>query len=300
MNTSFGRDTGLQIRMLVTMLLLGLVYVVFAAVLFASVGGAVAAIGCGALLAFQFFASDKLALRSVGAKEVSPQEAPELHAMIERLCVQADIPKPKIAVVSTPVPNAFAMGRSPKAATVCATTGIMDLLTPAELEGVMAHELTHVANRDVMVMTLASFFATIAAYIVQFGFLFGGTSSDDDDGPSAMVLVLVSLVVYAVSFLLMQALSRYREFAADRGAAVITGRPSALSSALIKISGAMERTPTQDLRVAGEMNAFFIVPAAVKNSIFGLFATHPPMEKRIAALSRLEAQLQGGARPIAA
>jgi heat shock protein HtpX len=149
-------------------------------------------------------------------------------------------------------------------------------------------------------MTLAGFFATIAAYVVQFGFLFGGGHGDDDDNPSAMVLFLVSIAVYVVSFLLMQALSRYREFAADRGAAVITGRPSALSSALIKISGAMERTPTQDLRVAGEMNAFFIVPAAVKNSIFGLFATHPPMEKRIAALSRLEAQLQGGARPIAA
>ena len=160
----------------------------------------------------------------------------------------------------------------------------------------MAHELTHVINRDVLIMTLASFFASIASMIVQFGFFFGGGSSDDDDdGPGLLVVILVAMAVYVVSFLLMQALSRYREFAADRGAAVITGRPSALSSALLKISGSMQRTPTQDLRAAGELNAFFIVPAAVKNSITGLFATHPPMEKRIAALQRLEAQLQGAA-----
>jgi heat shock protein HtpX len=299
MNTSFGRDTGLQVRMLVTMLLLGLVYVVFAAVLFATVGGAVAAVGCIVLLLFQFFASDKLALSSMGAKEVSPQEAPELHAMIERLCVQADIPKPKIAVVSSPIPNAFAMGRSPKAATVCATTGIMDLLSPSELEGVMAHEITHIVNRDVMLMTLAGFFASIASMIVQFGFLFGGGgygggNSDDEDGPSFMVVILVSAIVWVVSFFLMQALSRYREFAADRGAAVITGRPSALSSALLKISGINERIPHDDLRAHAEMNAFYIVPVKVKSSLYNLFSTHPPMDQRIAALARLEAQLQGG------
>jgi heat shock protein HtpX len=192
------------------------------------------------------------------------------------------------------MPNAFALGRSPKSATVCATTGIMDLLSPAELEGVMAHELTHVANRDVMVMTLAGFFATIAAYIVQFGFLFGGTSnSDDDDGPSVMVLILVSLVVYVVSFFLMQALSRYREFAADRGSALITGRPSALASALQKISSGMHRIPQQDLRTSQNLQAFFIFPTGTKESISGLFATHPPMDKRIERLMRLESQLQG-------
>jgi heat shock protein HtpX len=225
---------------------------------------------------------------------VSPQEAPQLHAMVERLCVQADLPKPKVAVANTRMPNAFALGRSPKKATVCATTGIMELLTPAELEGVMAHELTHVANRDVMVMTLAGFFATLAAYIVQFGFLFGGGASygDDDDNPSFMVLLLVSVVVYVISFLLMQALSRYREFAADRGAAIITGRPSALASALQKISSGMSQIPQKDLRAASELQAFFIHPAA-HGKVSGLFATHPPMEKRIAALQRLEAQLQG-------
>src|SRR5919205_3194596 len=232
--STFGRDPGLQARMLVTMLLLGAVYAVLVGVLFAAgVNGITILVIAGGLLAVQFFASDKLALRAMGAREVSPQEAPELHAMIERLCVQANLPKPRVAVAQTSMPNAFALGRSPKSATVCATTGIMELLSPAELEGVMAHELTHVANRDVLVMTLASFFATIAAYIVQFGFLFGGGSaSDDDDNPSAMVLLLVSLGVYVISFFLMQALSRYREFAADRGSALITGRPSALASAL--------------------------------------------------------------------
>jgi heat shock protein HtpX len=254
------------------------------------------AIIAGGLALVQLFASDKLALAAMGARTVSPQEAPQLHAMIERLCVQADLPKPRIAVVNTRMPNAFALGRSPKSATVCATTGIMELLSPAELEGVMAHELTHVANRDVLVMTLASFFATIAAYIVQFGFFFGGGSmGDDDDNPSFLVLLLVSLVVYVISFLLMQALSRYREFAADRGAAVITGRPSALASALQKISSGMAQIPQRDLRATSELQAFYIFPPGASKSIAGLFATHPPMEKRIAALQRLEAQLQGTA-----
>jgi heat shock protein HtpX len=291
--TSFGKDTGLQVRMTVTMFLLGLVYVALIVTLLAvGANGVTVAIIAGGLAALNLFASDKLALAAMGARVVSPQEAPQLHAMVERLCVQADLPKPKVAVANTRMPNAFALGRSPKSATVCATTGIMELLSPAELEGVMAHELTHVANRDVLVMTLAGFFATIAAYIVQFGFFFGGGSmGDDDDNPSFMVLLLVSLVVYVVSFLLMQALSRYREFAADRGAAIITGRPSALASALTKISSGMHRIPQKDLRAASELQAFFIFPSG--KSIAGLFATHPPMEKRIAALQRLEAQLQG-------
>jgi heat shock protein HtpX len=294
--TSFGKDTGLQVRMTVTLFLLGLVYVVFVvALLAAGVHGATVAIIAGGLALVNLFASDKLALAAMGARVVTPQEAPQLHAMIERLCVQADLPKPRVAIANTRMPNAFALGRSPKSATVCATTGIMEMLTPAELEGVMAHELTHVANRDVLVMTLAGFFATIAAYIVQFGFLFGGGGSfgDDDDNPSFFVLLLVSLVVYVVSFLLMQMLSRYREFAADRGAAVITGRPSALASALTKISSGMHNIPQKDLRAAGEMNAFFIFPAGVGKGIAGLFATHPPIEKRLAALARLESQLQG-------
>jgi heat shock protein HtpX len=292
--TSFGRDTGLQLRMTLTLFLLGLVYAALVGVVFAS-GYTFLLVFVAGMFLVQVFASDKLALHAMGAREVTPQEAPQLHAMVERLCVQANLPKPRVAVANTRMPNAFAIGRSPKKATVCATTGIMELLSPAELEGVMAHELTHVQNRDVMVMTIASFFATVAAYIVQFGFFFGGggMNSNDDDGPSAAVVILVSLIVYVVSFLLLQALSRYREFAADRGSAVITGRPSALSSALMKIAGTMDRIPQQDLRSAEGMAAFYIFPPHAKQSLMNLFSTHPPLEKRIAALSRLEAQLQG-------
>ena len=296
--TSFGKDTGLQVRIVFVFFLLGALYVALVVALLASgANGVTVAFIAGGLALFQLFGSDKLALRAMGAREVTPQQAPELHAMIDRLCVQADLPKPKVAVADTRMPNAFALGRSPKSATVCATTGIMELLSPAELEGVMAHELTHVANRDVLVMTLAGFFATIAAYIVQFGFFFGGGGGygDDDDNPSFMVLFLVSIAVYVISFFLMQALSRYREFAADRGAALITGRPSALASALMRISSGMERIPQKDLRASSELSAFYIFPPGVKGSISGLFATHPPMEKRIEALQRLESQLQGRA-----
>jgi heat shock protein HtpX len=287
-------DGGLQARMLITVFLLGALYVVLIAALFASgASGVTIVVVAAGLFLFQLFASDKIALATMGVQKVSPQEAPELHAMIERLCVQADLPKPTIGIVNTQMPNAFAMGRSQKSATVVATTGLLELLSPAELEGVMAHELAHVRHRDVMIMTIASFFASIAALVLQFGFFFGGSSSDDDDGPSAMVLILVSLVVYVVSFVLMQALSRYREFAADRGAAAITGRPSALSSALLKISGTMERLPMNDLRAHSELNAFYIIPAGTKQSLLNLFSTHPPVEKRIEQLMRLEAQLQG-------
>jgi heat shock protein HtpX len=227
----------------------------------------------------------------MGAREVSPEEAPGLHGMIERLCIQADLPKPKIAVADMHMPNAFALGRSQKSATVCCTTGIMNTLSPSELEGVMAHELAHVKHRDVLIMTIASFFASIAALILQFGFFFGG---GDDENPSILVVLLVSFVVYIVSFFLMLALSRYREFAADRGAAIITGKPSALSSALVKISGAMETVPTTDLRQAERLNAFFIVPASAKSMVQGLFSTHPPMEKRIERLQAIESSLQRG------
>ena len=293
--TSFGRDPGLQARMLLTFFLLGLVYVVLIGVAIAS-KAAIAVLFIAVLFAAQVFFSDKIALRAMGVREVSPQEAPELHAMIERLCIQADLPKPRVGVMHSAMPNAFAMGRSPKTETVCATTGIMELLSPAELEGVLAHELTHVINRDVLIMTLASFFASIASLILQFGFFFGGGEDSDDDGPSIFVVMLVALAVYVISFFLMQALSRYREFAADRGAAILTSRPSALASALLKISGTMERIPQNDLRAHAEMNAFYIFPANAKKSLFNLFSTHPPLEKRIERLQRLEAQLQGTAR----
>jgi heat shock protein HtpX len=292
---SFGRDTGLQARMLMTMFLLGLVYAVFVGILFAAgAGTGVIIVIAVVLLLVQLFTSDKIALAAMGVKEVSPAQEPELHGMIERLCVQADLPKPRVCAMETSMPNAFAMGRSQKSATVCCTRGILELLSPAELEGVLAHELTHVINRDVMVMTLASFFASLASMIAQFALFFGGGYGDrDDEDNNIMIVVLVSVLVYAVSFLLLRALSRYREFAADRGSAVLTGRPSALASALLKISGTMERVPSQDLRRAEGLSAFFILPARTKKSLMNIFADHPPLEQRLAALQRLEAQLQG-------
>jgi heat shock protein HtpX len=294
--TSFGKDTGLQVRMVFTLFLLGLLYVVFIGVLFAAGAGAGIIVAVAVvLLLLQFFASDKIAMASMGVKEVSPAEQPELHAIIERLCVQADLPKPRVCTMETSMPNAFAMGRTRKATTVCATTGILELLSPAELEGVMAHELTHVLNRDVMVMTLAGFFASLASLILQFSFFFGGGRGSSEEEEDVWIVVLASVVVYAVSFLLMRALSRYREFAADRGGAVLTGRPSALASALIKVSGTIERVPTQDLRSAEALSAFFIVPARAKKSLLNLFADHPPLEQRLAALERLESQLQSAA-----
>jgi heat shock protein HtpX len=276
--------------MLTTMFLMGLLYAAFVFVLFSlGAGVGVMVVVMSGLLLAQLFLSDKIALASMGAKVVSPEQAPGLHAMIEKLCIQADLPKPRIAVADTPVPNAFAMGRSKKSAVVCATTGIMNTLTPTELEGVMAHELSHVKNRDVLIMTMASFFASLASMIAQFAFFFG---SSDDDSPAGLVVFLVSMLVYAISFFLMLALSRYREFTADRGAALITGRPSALASALQKISAQMQNTPQQDLRAAEGMNAFFIVPASVKGSLKTIFMTHPPMEKRIERLMEYERQLQ--------
>ena len=287
--------------MLMTMFLLGLVYAVLIGALFAAgAGAAFIVVIAGFLLLMQLFTSDKIALATLGAREVTPEEQPELHGIIERLCVQADLPKPRVCVMDTPMPNAFAMGRSQKKATVCATSGILQMLDTAELEGVMAHELTHVINRDVMVMTLASFFATLASLIAQFTLFFGGGfgggyGRNNEEQEDMAIVLLVSVVVYAISFMLLQALSRYREFAADRGSAVLTGRPSALASALLKISGTMERIPSQDMRKAEGMSAFFIIPARTKKSLMNLFSDHPSLEKRLEALSRLESQLQSAA-----
>ena len=285
--------------MLLTMFLLGLLYAVLIGALIAAGAGAITiALIAAVLFGVQLFTSDKIALFSLGAREVSPQEAPELHAIIDRLCVQANLPKPRVAIAETAMPNAFAVGRSPKSATVCCTTGILALLSPGELEAVLGHELTHVQNRDVVVMTIASFFASIAAFITQVGFWFGGAfdNRDQNSGPAFIVVILVSAVVYVFSWLLLQALSRYREFAADRGSAILTGRPSALISALLKIDGSMQHVPKQDLRAASsELAAFYIFPPKTKETLTGLFSTHPPLEKRIAALQRLEAQLQGTA-----
>lgn len=284
-----------------TMFLLGLIYVVLIGALIATSTSAVLIIViAGGLFLFQFLGSDKIALATLSAHEVTPAQEPELHAVIERLCIQADLPKPHVAVIEAQMPNACALGRSQKSATVCATRGLLNMLEPAELEGVMAHELTHVIHRDVMVMTIASFFATVAALIIRFAFFFGGGfgGRNRNQAEAIELVILVSVLVYAISFLLLRALSRYREYAADRGSAILTGRPSALASALIKISGTIEngRIPRNDLRAAEGMSAFFIIPARAKNSMMNVFADHPPLEKRLAALSRLEAQLQATGR----
>lgn len=290
-----GRDGGLSFRMGLTVFLMGLLYVGFFAFMLSvlNVGiGVIIAIAAG-MLFMQYFFSDKLALAAMGAKVVSPEQAPELHSMIDRLCMQADCPKPRVAVAQTEMPNAFATGRSPKHATVCVTTGILDTLDEPELEGVLAHELSHVVNRDVAIMTIASFLAMVAGILIRWGFFFGGGSRNNSGAAAFLVIFLVSILVYIISYILMQALSRYREFAADRGAAIITGRPSALASALMKISGRMEAVPSKDLREAQALNAFFILPASAKKAFAQMFSTHPPIEKRIERLREMESQLQG-------
>lgn len=238
----------------------------------------------------QWYFSDSLALKSMGAHEVSAEQAPELHAMIDRLVALADMPKPRVAVAVTDMPNAFATGRSPKHSAVCVTTGIMQRLDADELEGVLAHELAHVANRDVSVMTVASSLGLLAGFLTRWGMWFGG-GRRDGNGPGFLVVLLVSLVVSYVSFLLTRALSRYRELSADRSGAYLTGRPSKLASALIKISGEMGRIPTSDLREAQSMNAFFIAPAVNGTSVQELMSTHPPLQRRLDQLARIGADL---------
>jgi heat shock protein HtpX len=295
---AFGRDAGLSLRMLLASGLLGLLYVIFAVVLFQvlNVGFVPMLVIVIGIAAFQYYTSDKLALAASGAKVVSAQEAPELHAMVERLCAMADLPKPRIAVIDTPVPNAFATGRNPKHAAVAVTTGLWQRLEPREVEGVLAHELSHVANRDVAIMTIASFFAMLVAMLTRFGLYAGmwggGGERRDNNGPPVWVIVmLVSIVTYVLSFVLIRTISRYREFAADRGAAVLTGAPEYLMSALQKIASQMTLIPQRDLREVEGMNAFFIVPTNVKNAAAELFMTHPPLEKRLARLAEISREM---------
>jgi len=284
-------DWGLRGRMFLTMFLLVVVYIVFLAVLTVVVEQFLFVVAFMSVFLFaQFFLSDKLALRSMGAREVDENEFPELHRTVSRLSQQADLPKPTVAVADTQTPNAFATGRSQKSSTVAVTTGLLQSLDQAELEGVIAHELAHVKNRDVMVMTIASFLATIAMFIVRWGWLFGG-GRNRRGGGGVLAAIAVSVVVWIVSFVLIRALSRYREYAADRGAAVITGKPSALASALMTIEGRMDRVPQEDMRQQSEMNAFFIIPFD-KGVISRLFRTHPSTEKRIERLRTLERELE--------
>src|SRR5512140_1699585 len=285
---SYGRDAGLTIRMLLTTGLLGLLYVIFAVVLFnvLNVGLVPMLVIVIGIAFFQYYTSDKLALAAAGARIVTREEAPALHDMVERLCEMADLPKPKVAFMDTPVPNAFATGRSPKHAAVCVTTGLWERLEPKEVEAVLAHELSHIANRDVLIMTVASFFAMLAAMLTRFMLyagMWGGDRRDNNNGPPIWLIVfVVSAVTYALSYVLIRTISRYREYAADRGSALITGAPEYLMSALQKISSQMTLIPNKDLRQVEGMNAFFIVPAKAKSSVAELFMDHPPLEKRIA------------------
>jgi heat shock protein HtpX len=276
--------------MVLTMFLLFALYIVFVAALWQfGTSLFVIAMVMGLFSLGQFFFSDRLALYSMGAKEVSEDEYPRLHATLDRLSQQADLPKPKVAVADSRVPNAFATGRSQKNSAVAVTTGLLQSLGDDELEGVLAHELAHIKNRDVMVMTIASFLSTIAFLVVRWGFWFGGGDRRNSGG--VLAAIAVSFVVWIVSFLLIRVLSRYREYAADRGGAVITGKPSALASALLTIDGRMDRVPQEDLRDTAEMNAFFIIP--IKSGFVGkLFSTHPSTEKRVERLRELEREME--------
>jgi heat shock protein HtpX len=299
---SYGRDAGLSLRILLTTTLLGLLYVVFAVVLFEvlNVGLVAMFVIVGALALLQYYTSDKLALAASGAKVVERDQAPQLHDMVERLCAMADLPKPRVAIIDTDVPNAFATGRSPKHSAVAVTRGLWDRLEPQEVEGVLAHELSHIANRDVLIMTVASFFAMLAGILTRFGLysgMFGGGRRDNNSVPVWLIVLLVSVVTYFLSQILILAISRYREFAADRGSALITGAPEHLMSALQKIASDMFRIPQRDLREVEGMNAFFIIPTSVKQATSQLFLTHPPLEKRLAALAEIAREM---GRPVAA
>jgi len=300
---SYGRDAGLTFRMLATSGLLGLLYVGFAVALFylLNVGlGAMLVIVIGIALV-QYWTSDKLALAASGAKIVTPEQAPDLHAMVERLCAMADLPKPRVAVIPSDVPNAFATGRSPKHAAVAVTEGLWRRLEPQEIEAVLAHELSHVANRDVLIMTVASFFAMLAAMLTRFGLYagmwggggFGGGNRNNNNNqvPVWLIVFAVSVVTYVISFILIRTISRYREYAADRGSALITGAPENLMSALQKIASGITQIPQRDLREVAGMNAFFIVPTNWRQQVGELFMDHPPLEKRLAALAQISREM---------
>lgn len=296
-HSRYASDRGLTTRMVTTMFLIGLLYVVLVGVLLAVLRGAwpIILVLTGGLFVAQFWFSDRIAAYGMGAREVTPEEAPELHGAVDRICALADMPKPRVAIAQSDVPNAFATGRNERSALVCATTGLLRRLEPDELEGVLAHEMSHVAHRDVAVMTIASFLGVLAGLITRIALWSGltrGNRSSDPVGVALMLIPLVSAVVYALGFLLTRLLSRYRELSADRTAALLTGKPSALASALTKVSGQMSRIPTEDLRKAEPYNAFYFIPAfSSKQSLGRLFSSHPTLEQRLDQLSRISADL---------
>ena len=288
MSITWKRDSGLTARMTLSFIILGILYVVFLSILhYLGVGYIPLAFISGVMIMAQWYFSDKIVLWTSGAEIVSKEEYPQLHNIVEKLVNKNGIPKPKVAVVNSGVPNAFATGKSPRSSLIAVTTGILGLLDDEELEAVIGHELTHVRNRDVLVLTLASVFSTVAWYLAQFSFFGGYQSRSRDSGNATIIVMLVAIVTWVVSFLIIRAISRYREYSADRGGAIMTGRPDKLADALMKISGKMNKIPANELQKVQKMNAFFIIPALSGSSIANLFSTHPPVEKRVQKLKEM-------------
>jgi len=274
--------------MTLSFIILGILYVVFLSILhYLGVGYIPLAFIAGVMIMAQWYFSDKIVLWTSGAKIVSKEEYPQLHNIVENLVNKNSIPKPKVAVVNSGVPNAFATGKSPRSSLIAVTTGILGLLDDEELEAVIGHELTHVRNRDVLVLTLASVFSTLAWYLAQFSFFGGYQSRNRDSGNATVIVILVAIVTWVVSFLIIRAISRYREYSADRGGAIMTGRPDKLADALMKISGKMNKIPVNELQKVQKLNAFFIIPALSGSTITNLFSTHPPVEKRVQKLKEM-------------
>lgn len=294
------RDSGLVARMILSFAILSLLYIIFLSVLaYLGLGFVPITIIASAMILAQWYFSDKIVLWSSGAKLVTRDQFPELHDLVERIVARNNLPKPKIAVINTRMPNAFATGKGPKSSIVAVTTGLMDTLDTEELEGVIAHELTHIRNRDVLVITLASLFSTVAWYLMQFGFYGGlysggmgyGGGNRNNSGGSMIIIIAVAMLTWVISFLIIRAISRYREYAADRGSAQMTGKPIKLANALMKITGTIKNIPTRDLRQEEGLNAFFIIPALSGSTVGNLFSTHPPIQKRVEKLMEMEASM---------
>ncbi len=293
MDTKWKVDSGLRARMGLSFVILGILYVVFLSILnYLGVGYIPLAIIASVMILAQWYFSDKIVLWSSGARIVSKEESPRLHEIVERLSTNNGLPKPKVAMVSSNVPNAFATGKSPKSSLVAVTAGLMDLLDDDELEAVIGHELTHVRSRDVLVLTLASVFSTVAWYLMQFGFYGGLQARNRNSAGSGAIVLLVAIVTWVVSFLIIRAISRYREYSADRGGAIMTGKPDKLATALLKISGKIKVIPPNELKNVQKLNAFFIIPALSSDSIANLFSTHPPVEKRVEKLNNMKSEFK--------
>lgn len=293
MDTKWKGDSGLRVRMGLSFVILGILYVIFLSILhYLGVGYIPLAIIASVMILAQWYFSDKIVLWTSGAKIISREEYPKLHEIVERLSTNNGLPKPKVAMVNSNVPNAFATGKSPKSSLVAVTTGLLELLDDDELEAVIGHELTHVRSRDVLVLTLASLFSTVAWYLMNFGFYGGLQTRDRNSAGSGVIVLLVAIVTWVVSFLIIRAISRYREYSADRGGAIMTGKPDKLATALLKISGKIKVIPPNELKNVQKLNAFFIIPALSGSSNTNLFSSHPPVEKRVQKLKEMKSGIE--------